>query len=131
MKNHINRLSAKAFAGALLIGSVFMLNTPTSAQSPAWAVSKDVQKVANKKQFEDQDLMKSHIHAAVLGQTWMISKGVSNVGTEIAVAKGNIPSKGTPAWANSKGVHQIKTSKPVKQDKTLFETSQEITRRGE
>ena len=130
MKKGINRLSVKVLAGTVLFGSIFFINTPSSAQAPAWTVSKGVQKVANKKQFDDQDLMRSHIQAAVVDQTWVSSKGVSNVGKESVVAQGNIPSTGTPGWANSKGVHQMKESKRVKENNSLLRTGDEITRQG-
>ena len=127
----INRLSVKVLAGTVLVGSIFFMSTPSSAQAPAWTVSKGVQKVANKKQFEDKDLMRSHIHAAVVDQTWVSSKGVSNMGNENVVAQGNILSTGTPVWANSKGVHQIKGSKQVKEENNNpFKTGDDIVRKG-
>jgi hypothetical protein len=130
MKNGINGLSVKVVAVMLLAGFSLALTTPSSAQSPAWTVSKGVQKVSNKKQFENQELTKSHITAATVDQTWVSSKGVSNIGSETAVAEGNIPSKGTPAWTNGKGVHQIKKSSPVTEDKNMFKSGPEITRKG-
>ena len=119
----------KILVGALLL-SILFINTPSFAQAPAWTVSKGVQKVANKKQFEDQDLMKSHIHAIVVNQSWTISKGVSSIGNEGAVVKGNITSAGTPVWANGKGIHQVKRKIQVTEDVSPFEHGEEITRKG-
>lgn len=129
MKKGINCLSVKILAGTVLLGCIFFISTPSLAQAPAWTVSKGVQKVANKKQLEDRDAMNSHIHAAVVNQTWVISKGVSSIGNEDVIAQGNIRSTGTPAWANSKGVHQMKKSRTTSDDKSLFKTGQEITRK--
>jgi len=131
MKNGINGLSVKIVAVMLVAGFSLALTTSSFAQAPAWTVSKGVQKVSNKKQFEDKELTKSHITAATVDQTWVSSKGVSNIGSEATVTEGNIPSKGTPAWTNSKGVHQINNNdKTVIEDKNLFKSGPEITRQG-
>ena len=130
MKKVINNLSAKITAIVILAGFGLLINISSFAQAPAWTVSKGVQKVSNKKQFEDQELTKSHITAATVDQTWVSSKGVSNIGTETVAAEGNIPSTGTPEWTNSKGVHQINNKKAVTDEKDLFKTGPEITRQG-
>jgi hypothetical protein len=115
--------------GLILIGFGLFTSHQLMAQT-AWTVSKDVQKVANKELFSDEELMKSHIHAMSLNQSWVVSKGVSNVGrTETAVATGNIRSSNND-WAISKGVHRVKASKPAKENKDLFKTSPAITRDG-
>lgn len=107
MKNKINGFSVKFMAGMLIVGFGLAFSTPSSAQAPAWTVSKDVQKVANKKQFEDQKLNNSHIQVTSVNQNWANAKGVNTIGSENIVAKGNIRSNGTPEWINSKGVHGI------------------------
>ena len=120
-------MNNKLIAGLILIGFGLFATQQTMAQTP-WSVSKDVQKVANKKMFSDEELAKSHIHAISLNQNWVVSKGVNNVGrTETAVA-GNIRSTNNNDWTISKGVHRVKSSKPVEENKDLFKTGPEITR---
>jgi hypothetical protein len=131
MKTNMNHLSTKVIAGMLLIGCGLLISGQSFAQAPAWTVSKGVQKVSNKQMFEDKELTKSHIHALVLNETWMISKSVHSMGRDNVVGLGNIRSTGTSDWAISKGVHQIKTNKPVMENKDLFKTGPEITRQGE
>ena len=114
----------------LVAGFGLFINTPSFAQAPAWTVSKGVQKVSNKKQLEDKEIMKSHIQVMTINQDWAISKGVSSLGNDNIVAKGNIPSKGTPSWTNSKGVNQIRKREPVTENKDLFKSGPEITRQG-
>ncbi len=75
--------------------------------NPAWTTSKDVQKVANKKLFEDESLRASHIQARPVSPTWVISKGVHRTEGDKEVAQGNVESKGIPTWTISKGVQRI------------------------
>lgn len=119
----------KLLVGLILVGFGLFANHQLMAQT-AWTVSKDVQKVANKQLFNDEELKKSHIHAMSLSQSWVVSKGVNNIGSTEPVAAGNIRSKGSNDWAISKGVHRVKDSKPAKENKDLFQTSPAITRDG-
>jgi hypothetical protein len=121
-------MNKKLLVGLILIGSGLFLNNQLMAQT-AWAGSKDIQKVANKQLFNDEELMKSHIHAMSLNQSWVVSKGVTNIGRTEPVVAGNIRSKNND-WAISKGVHRVKVSKPAKENKDLFQTGPEIVRDG-
>jgi hypothetical protein len=82
-----------------LMGAVF-----ANAQSgSSLVVSKDVQRVANKKAFENRDIERSHIQASTVSfPAIVISKGI--VRPSEVYAKGNIVSKGYPTWAISKGI---------------------------
>ena len=86
--------------GMFLMGAVF-----ANAQSAGstWVVTKDVQRVANKMAFENEDIKKSHIQASTVSfPAIVISKGI--VRPADTYAKGNIVSKGYPTWTISKGV---------------------------
>jgi len=106
------KMTSKVFTTALLVTGLF-LTASTFAQaqsrnsSPAWTTSKDVQKVANKQLFNDENLKKSHIQAPSVSPTWNISKGVHRRAGDDALAKGNVASKEYPTWLISKGVQQI------------------------
>lgn len=80
---------------------------------PAWHVSKDVQKIANKKLFKSEPLRKSHIEAVSSGPpSHVLSKGVNNIHRPVAKragVAGNIKSKGYPVWTISKGVHRFRS----------------------
>jgi hypothetical protein len=119
-------MNKKLIVGLILIG--FGLFTTQQLMAQTWTVSKDVQKVANKKMFSDEEIAKSHIHAISLDQNWLVSKGVNNVGQTETAAQGNIRSTGNNDWAITKGVHRVKSSKSVEEKKDLFETGPEITR---
>ena len=114
--------------GLILIGFGLFTSHQAMAQSSSWTVSKDVQKVANKKMFSDEEIAKSHIHAISLNQNWVVSKGVNNVGRTETASAGNIRSAGNNDWTISKGVHRVKSSKSVEENKDLFKTGPEITR---
>ena len=104
-KNIISRVSKGiAVLGLLLVGAV-MSYGQTSNPNPNWTVSKDVQKVANKKAFEAERLASTNIQAQSLSQAWVVSKGV-NRGAGSS-GEGNVVSKGIPAWTISKGVQRI------------------------
>ena len=112
------------------IGVMFMLLMATiavSAQSgPSSIVSKDVQRVANKKAFENED--KSNIQAqSVPFPAIVVSKGV--VGSTDALSEGNITSKGYPTWAISKGVARQNHERIL--ESPSIEERNEGTRRGE
>jgi hypothetical protein len=101
MKKGLNVIVKAALAMMLVMCAYF-----ANAQSAAWTTSKDVQKVANIKMFEDENLKKSHIHATAVSPTWMIAKGVHRSNDDQNV-KGNIASKGYPTWMISKGVQRV------------------------
>jgi len=103
MRNNIIKRVSKTFAVlGLLMAAAVVSYGQTANLNPGWTVSKDVQKVANKKAFEAPTL---NIQANSLNHAWVISKGV-NRGTA-ATEQGNVASKGIPAWTISKGVQRI------------------------
>ena len=105
MKTTINGVSKKISLLALFMTTLFFANGQ-SKESPAWLVSKDVQRYANKSLFEDQNLRRSHIQAKSTAANWTISKGVHS-SKSVQTVKGNVKSEGIPAWTISKGVQQI------------------------
>lgn len=106
-------MKTKIFAVVILAGFGLFSGTDLLAQTP-W-LSKDVQKIANKKQLEKDQLSNSNILAASIDQNWVHSKGIATVGsTEAKPSVGNIPSTGIPQVAISKGVHQVKPKKEIK-----------------
>ena len=128
MKNIILK---SLITGLVLAGSGLVVKAQsTPANNTVWASTKGVQKIANKQLFEDKDIANSHIRAMALSQTWMISKGVHNVGRSSEVAVGNISSPTTSQdWTISKGVHRVhQNKKDVAPTKELFKTGPEITR---
>jgi len=97
------------------IGLVMLLGCMTvfaQAQTgnPVWTTSKDVQKVANKSLFSDQNLKASHINAESAGfPAVTLSKEITKVNSANQIQnerKGNVVSKGYPMWTVSKGVHK-------------------------
>jgi hypothetical protein len=110
-------------AGLVLAGFAVVLSADLQAQTP-W-LSKDVQKVANKKEFEKQST--SHITAVSMDQSWVVSKGVSNLGRTETQTAGNIQSNGIPQWTISKGVHQINSKQPVNKEQEDYRPSPAIT----
>lgn len=95
-----NLVGCIAIAGVMVMASITV-----NAQSvnSSLVVSKDVQRVANKKAFENKDLTNSNIQA--MSQPFpaiVISKGI--VRPAESEQQGNIVSKGYPTWAISKGV---------------------------
>ena len=121
----------KTLAAFSLMGFAIMANGQ-SVEQPAWSVSKDVQKVANKQLFEDESLKASHINAVVMSPTWNVSKGVHQIGKSSDVGKGNVVSTGVPDWVISKGVQRIQRKKADSQKKQeIFKREDEITRKGD
>ena len=101
-------MKISALMGLFLLG-VFFANAQTRESHPAWVVSKDVQKVANKKMYEDENLRKSHMRAPSIGtSSWIISKGVNRYDKGSTQLQGNVTMKGYPSWIISKGVQRIK-----------------------
>lgn len=112
-------------AGLILAGFGLFLNTALLAQTP-W-LSKDVQKVANKKELAKEEQSNSHIQAVSLDQNWALSKGISSVGQAETTSEGNIQSTGTPQVAISKGVHKMNTKKPVVEEREDYQMRPAIT----
>jgi hypothetical protein len=92
-----------------------------NAQDKTWVVSKDVQKVANKKQYENTESEKSHLKPTSYSfPAVVLSKDVqkvSNPSLQNQAPQGNIVSKGTPDWVVSKGVHRSNKSKAASDKK--------------
>jgi hypothetical protein len=118
-------MKSKIFIGLILAGFGLFLNANLHAQTP-W-LSKDVQKVANKKQLEKEERANSNIQAVSVDQNWVLSKGISSVGATETQSVGNIPSTGTPDVAVSKGVHQIESKKASKEEQKDYEMRPAIT----
>lgn len=77
----------------------------TESTTPSWIVSKPVNKIANKKLFEDHQLRASHaLVTSAAHPNRASTKAVHRTGQP--KAEGNIPSKGYPVWTISKGVHR-------------------------
>lgn len=106
MKKHINGGIRKISLIAVLLTAAFFSQAQTTDTNPAWTVSKDVQKVANRSAFEKERLGSTSIRARSLNQAWVISKGV-NRATAPASGEGNVVSRGIPAWTISKGVQRL------------------------
>lgn len=106
-----------------IVGLAF---TNVNAQKKTWVVSKDVQKVANKKEYKSTESEESHIKPVSYDYPLVVlSKDVqkvSNPEMQNQVAQGNVVSKGTPDWVVSKGVHRSKKS--VTSDKIEAPASQ-------
>ena len=94
-----------------------LLSLVTNAQetnpksNTAWIISKDVQKIANKKKLENSysRAIRSIGHPAAV-----VSKGVHKIkmtSQQEVTAKGNMPSKGSPNWIVSKEVHRLRRHK--------------------
>lgn len=116
----------KQLKGIVAMCVLLMAAIGVNAQSGV--VSKDVQRVANKKAFENEDLKKSNIQAqSVPFPAIVVSKGVA--GSTDAQSQGNITSKGYPTWAISKGV--ARQNQLRKSDSPVIDERNEGTRRGE
>lgn len=77
----------------------------TQSTTPSWIVYKPVNKIANKKLFEDHRLSASHITVTTASHPNRVSaKAVHR--TAKPATQGNIPSKGYPTWTISKPVHR-------------------------
>lgn len=106
MKNTARIVIKRAgFLGLFLIATI-LVNAQSIKNDPSWMVSKDVQKIANKKNFENEVKRGSQLQANSISQLWVNSKGVHRAGRTEEGTKGNMTSKGIPAWTISKGVHQ-------------------------
>ncbi len=106
MKNTTSKLATRVGLLALFLMGTILVNAQSSKNDPSWIVSKDVQKVSNKKNFENEAKRGSQLQTTSTSQAWVISKGVNRQGKTEAGTKGNIRSTGIPAWTISKGVHQ-------------------------
>ena len=101
----------KLINGKIALIALFSLGAfVAQAQTPSWIVSKNVQKVANKKAFADTDDSKSQLTTETRAYApRIVSKGVHRINNPAvgdAKATGNMVSKGYPAWTISKGVHR-------------------------
>ena len=118
-------MKKKTFAGLILAGFGLLISSDLLAQTP-W-LSKDVQKVANKKELEKQKRSNTNIQAVSLENAWVLSKGISAIGKTETQYAGNIQSTGVPQIAISKGVHQIKPKKAVKVEQEDYQVRPAIT----
>ena len=116
-------MRTKIFAMMMLAGVGLFFRSDLLAQTP-W-LSKDVQKVANKKQLEQDK--NSNIQVVSTDQSWVVAKGVSSLGTTEKQSVGNIQSTGMPQVAISKGVHQTTPKKAVKEQQEDYQTRPAIT----
>jgi hypothetical protein len=107
MGKRISETARKIGVLGLFLTGAFFANAQSNIDNPAWIVSKDVQRLANKKMFQDENIRSSHIYAVQVSPTWMISKGVHRTASDQVSAKGNVKSKGIPLWTISKGVQRI------------------------
>jgi hypothetical protein len=98
-------------AGLVLLFSICAFFVQAQTGKPAWQTSKDVQKIANKSLFSDENLKASHVNATSVGHPAVVSsKGItriSNPGSVQTETKGNVVSKGYPMWTVSKGVQRV------------------------
>jgi hypothetical protein len=103
-KLHVKKL------GLVVVLTCIAFFAQAQTGTPVWTTSKDVQKVANKSLFSDQNLKASHINAVSAGYPAVtLSKGIVKVTNANLVqdgVKGNVVSKGYPMWTVSKGVHK-------------------------
>lgn len=77
----------------------------TNDTAPAWSVSKPVNKIANKKLFDDHRLRASHITVSTIAHPNQAStKAVHR--TSKTGDEGNVISRGYPTWTISKAVHR-------------------------
>jgi hypothetical protein len=122
-------MKKKIFAGLILAGFGLFFSADLLAQTP-W-LSKDVQKVANKKQLEKEKQSNTNIQAVSTENVWVLSKGISAVGRTETQYAGNVQSTGIPQIAISKGVHQTKPKKAVKEERGDDQVRPAITRANE
>ncbi len=108
MKNTISTLASRVTLFVLFLMGTILVNAQSSNTDPSWIVSKDVQKVSNKKNFENDAKRGSTLQAKSISQLWVVSKGVNQPTSARADSKNNVPSNGIPSWTISKGVHQMK-----------------------
>lgn len=97
----------KGIFSFLTVMGLSVVLTHAQSDNPSWTVSKDVQKVANKRLFKSEELRESHINAEAVGYPQhVVSKDVQKRSPAVSEAKGNVVSKGYPYWTLSKGVHR-------------------------
>jgi hypothetical protein len=106
MKNTASKVAKRVGLLSLFLIGAIMVNAQTAKTNPGWVVSKDVQKVANKKMYKSEN-RNGTIQANSLSSAWAISKGVHQSKADKTTEKGNVASKGIPAWTISKGVHSV------------------------
>jgi hypothetical protein len=82
------------------LGTTLFVNAQSGTD---WIVSKGVQRVANKKAFDEEKSKNPHIEAKTVAfPSIVVSKGVP-VNKEVQ-AQGNIESKGYPTWTISEEI---------------------------
>jgi hypothetical protein len=118
-------MTKKIFAGLILAGFGMLFSSDLAAQTP-W-LSKDVQKIANKKQLEKDKRSNSNIQAVSLDQSWMLTKGISAIGRTETQSDGNIESTGMPQVAISKGVHHDRSREVLKEEQEDYQIRPAIT----
>jgi hypothetical protein len=105
MKKLKKSMKLGGLLGLFLFGTLTVANAQSNRENPIW-ISKDVQKVANKKALQNEDFRRTNIEAESVSPTWIITKGVKRTGSD-EVAKGNVRSEGTPDFVISKGVKRV------------------------
>jgi len=106
MKNPASKLTKRAgLIGLFLIGAI-LVNAQSTKNDPSWTVSKGVQKVANKKNFENEAKRNSQLQATSTDQQWIVAKGVNRASSKEYSTQGNLYSNGIPMWAISKEVNR-------------------------
>jgi hypothetical protein len=106
--------------------ALFMTTGLSTYAQKSWSTSKAVNEVANKDLFNDEELAATHLEANSSAQPAPASmKGVSRVSSNSqgeSVQTGNVSSKGTPAWVNSKGVSNVGKTKARSSKKAPADT---------
>jgi len=118
-------MTKKIFAGLILAAFGMLFSSDLAAQTP-W-LSKDVQKIANKKQLEKDKQSNSNIQAVSMDQSWVLTKGITTIGRTETQSVGNIESTDIPQVAISKGVHQNRSKKELKEEKEDYQERPAIT----
>ena len=101
-----------------LVAVAFLMATSfayaQTSSKTAWIVSKNVNKIANKKLKADSESNVTHVEAKTVSYpTVAISKGIhrSSVSPSETESQGNIVSKGYPSWTVSKAIHRESSAK--------------------
>ena len=101
-----------------LLAAAMIIGISAHAQSE-FPISKGVQRVANKQKLESPAFDQHQVKAtSVPLPALVVSKSVQSIPNPALITtetQGNIKSKGTPAWVNAKGVHQMKKSNNKKE----------------
>jgi hypothetical protein len=107
MKTTTSKLTKRtALLGLFLMGAILVNAQSSSSNDPSWTISKGVQKVANKKNFENEAKRNSQLQTKSTNQQWVVSKGVNRQSETESLQQGNVPSTGIPTWTISKAVNR-------------------------